>query len=73
MTPQQRLLAAASQLCADELEVLTLLAERLLLGQRQYGLLRLANDSRDFRREARDELLDGCVYLAAQSVRETGT
>ncbi len=69
MTPQQRLMAVASQLAVDELEVLTIVAERLLTGQRCYGLLRVATDTRDFHREALEECADGLVYAAAGLVR----
>jgi len=70
MNAHQRLATAVSQLCADELEVLTLIAERLLLGQRCYGLLRLATDQRDFAREAMEEVADAAIYGACAIIRE---
>jgi hypothetical protein len=79
LTPQQRLMATASQLGSQELEVLAVIAERLLMGQRCYGLLRLATDNRDFHKEAMEEAADGLVYSACALVRdrmlqrETGT
>lgn len=62
-------MATASQLGEDELEVLTLVAERLLHGQRHYGLFRLATDQRDFHQEALEECADGLVYAAAGIIR----
>lgn len=50
--------------------MLVLLAERLLLGQRTYGLLRLATDQRDFQREATEELLDGAIYGVCSLLRD---
>jgi len=49
----------------DEIRVLTRIAARLEVGQRQYGPLLLANDVREFRdKEAREEVEDALVYLA---------
>ena len=49
----------------DEVRVLQSLADRLQAGQRQYGLLRLESDRRDFRgKEAREEIEDSLVYFA---------
>ena len=70
MSPHQKLMATASQLGREELEVLALIAERLLMGQRQYGLLRLAVDARDFHREALEESCDGMVYSACALLRD---
>ena len=69
MTPLERLLAAATQLGSEELEVLTLIAERLQAGERVYGRLTLENDPRDFRREALEECADGLVYATAALMR----
>lgn len=64
------LAACALQMSEDELSVLLLIAERLLgTGRLQYGPLNLATDTRDFLGEASDELLDGCVYLAARMMQ----
>lgn len=60
---------ACADLRNDELRVVLLVAERLGMGARQYGALDIAGDSRNWRREAAEELLDGCIYLAAQSLR----
>lgn len=72
MTPLERLIATATELGREELEVLTLIADRLLTGQQEYGLLRLERDSRDFRREALEECADGMVYLACAALRARG-
>ncbi len=49
----------------DEIRVLTFIAGRLEMGQRQYGPLLLATDLREFRdKEAREEIEDALVYLA---------
>jgi hypothetical protein len=49
----------------DEIRVLTFIAGRLAVGQRQYGPLLLAVDPREFRgKEAREEIEDALVYLA---------
>ncbi|MGD0950338.1 MAG: hypothetical protein ABSA52_23320 [Candidatus Binatia bacterium] len=63
-------LAAAERLGPDEVAVLTLVAERLLLGRRRYGELHLGTDRRDFRREALEEAADLAVYAAAGLLRE---
>ena len=48
------------------------LAERLRVGQRQYGFLNLASDPRSFRsKEAREELEDALVYLACAWLRDS--
>ena len=65
-----RLLATAEQLGRDELAVLQLIAERLVLGRRHYGTLRLAADRRDFADEALEEAADMAVYAAAGLLRE---
>ncbi len=45
--------------------MLTRIAARLEVGQRQYGQLLLATDVREFRdKEAREEVEDALVYLA---------
>jgi hypothetical protein len=54
----------------DELRVMLRIAERLTMGRRQYGPLELAGDKRDWRAEGAEELLDGTVYFAIQSLKE---
>jgi hypothetical protein len=58
--------------CADlgdqELQVLVVLARRLLQGQEAYGRLDLARDARDFQRERAEELQDTLVYTAIAEV-----
>ncbi len=53
-----------------ELQVLHAIAKRLRMGRQQYGALRPVPDSRDWKREATEELLDGCVYLACETLRQ---
>lgn len=48
----------------DELRVLVLVAERLAKGRACYGKLRIESDSRTWRAELREELLDAIVYRA---------
>lgn len=57
-------LGPVGELGEDERRVIALLARRLLDGQRQYGLLDLARDARDFRRERGEEIADLLVYTA---------
>lgn len=71
-----RLLEAVNQLGPDERAVLLLQAERLARGRRDYGELVLETDTRNFCREAAEEAMDQCQYLAmlllAWSQREGG-
>lgn len=53
-----------------ELRVLEAIAKRLRMGRDQYGPLRPVPDARDWKREASEELLDGCVYLACETLRQ---
>ena len=45
-----------------ELTILAQVAQRLCQGQAEYGRFNLATDSRNFRREANEELIDGLIY-----------
>lgn len=56
--------AIVAQLGPDEVRVLTRIAERLVMGGKQYGALDIANDRRDWTEEARQEVLDLAVYAA---------
>lgn len=47
-----------------ERQLMERLLGRLELGRKRYGAMDLA-DGRDWRAEAQEELLDGCVYMAA--------
>ncbi len=64
--------AAASDLGADELLVLTAIAKRLQLGMKQYGALNIAADTRDWTKEANEEALDMSVYLAIKTLKQGG-
>lgn len=59
-----KLLSLIDQLGSDELRVLTRIAERLVVGSKQYGRLDIAADRRDWDEEARQEALDLAVYAA---------
>ncbi|MGD0948608.1 MAG: hypothetical protein ABSA52_14405 [Candidatus Binatia bacterium] len=62
---RRRLTSISTHLGRDELAVLVLVSERLRVGRRRYGELRLDTDTRDFRREALEEAADLAVYAAA--------
>lgn len=66
----ERLLALVAQLEPDAVEVLEQIAARLVMGGRQYGTLKIDHDARDFRGEFAEEMLDGAVYAAIQTIRE---
>ena len=55
-----------------EVERLELLAGRLALGQQRYGLLCLATDGRDWRKEALEEDLDGEIYRTCEEISKEG-
>jgi hypothetical protein len=69
VTPVEELGALAADLGDDEVRLLVLVGRRLLMGQRSYGRLDVTDDPRDWAREAAEELLDGCVYLACEAMR----
>ena len=50
------------------IEILDLIEERLLVGERKYGNENVINDGRDFIQEALEEALDCAVYLAAKLI-----
>jgi hypothetical protein len=66
---EARLLGVVRQLGPDERRVVLEVAERLVAGRKAYGPLGIANDGRDFNREAGDELLDAVAYLAMETLR----
>lgn len=69
MTLQFELADIAAELGTDELRALVCIARRLRRGQELYGKLDAAADTRDWKRETAEEMLDSCVYLAAQLLR----
>ena len=73
VTPREAVLAELHDrvvvLGDDEVRVLAEIAERLVMGARQYGRLDLKNDGRDWLAEARQEALDLAVYVAMQAVK----
>ena len=50
------------------IEILDLIEQRLLIGERKYGNENVVNDGRDFVQEALEEALDCAVYLAARLI-----
>ena len=50
------------------IEILDLIEERLVIGERKYGNENVINDGRDFVQEALEEALDCAVYLAAKLI-----
>lgn len=71
--PIDRIVAALAGLPYDEQRVVARVVEdtagRLRIGLAQYGALQLDTDSRDWQQQAREELLDGSVYLAIAAER----
>ena len=55
----------------DEQAVLDLIRDRLKTGQKDYGKLRLQNDTRNFNDEALEEVLDAAIYLACELERRS--
>ena len=49
-------------------KILSLIEQRLLVGERRYGHENVASDGRDFLKESLEEALDCAVYLAARLV-----
>jgi hypothetical protein len=60
----------ASGLGPDELRILLRVARRLQVGFERYGEMRLAQDTRDYQKEASEELLDWLVYTEMQGERQ---
>jgi len=50
------------------IEILNLIEERLIIGERKNGNENVINDGRDFIQEALEEALDCAVYLAAKLI-----
>ena len=50
------------------IEILDLIEQRLLIGERKYGNENVVNDGRDFVQEDLEEALDCAVYLAAKLI-----
>ena len=49
-------------------EILKLIEDRLLVGEKRYGSENVVTDGRDFVKESLEEALDCAVYLAARLV-----
>jgi hypothetical protein len=62
--------ARLNEFNVDELRTLAIIADRLYMGRKQYGALDLANDSRDWREEWRQELVDGLIYSVFRKLSE---
>lgn len=65
--------AILDELNADERAVVlgasVMLARRIRSGRERYAPLDLANDGRDWEKEALEELVDGAAYLMCASVQ----
>ena len=73
ITARRELDAVLDELGADEIRVLTRIAERLEMGSGVYGRLHLAGDRRAFRsHEAREEVEDALVYFACAGLKDEG-
>ena len=59
----------ASGLGPDELRILVRVARRLQVGFERYGEMRVAKDTRDYEKEASEELLDWLVYVEMKNER----
>lgn len=56
----------------DELHVIDLIVTRIRHGYAHYGVLDVHGNPKDWRKEASEELLDACAYLAMQVLRDAG-
>lgn len=63
------LIAITDQLEPDAVRALTLIAHRLLKGQKAYGRIDVATDPRDWQKEREEELQDALVYGAFASLK----
>jgi len=68
-TEREQLNMVISQLAHDETRVLLWIANRLLAGQRGYGVLDIATDRRDWRKERGEEYCDALVYTACEELK----
>jgi hypothetical protein len=69
LAARDELEAVVDLLGEDEVRVLVRIAARLLRGADIYGRLDVVRDSRDFRKEAREEIEDFLVYAACEHLR----
>lgn len=70
MNPYNRAIQILHELGPDEVAVLVFIAERLLVGQRTYGVLSLKTDQRDWERERDEEAADLLVYCACDALKK---
>ena len=54
----------------DELVVIRHICDRIAMGQKQYGVLSIAGDRRDWDREALEEICDLAVYAAIRVITQ---
>jgi hypothetical protein len=71
LRPRDELRAIIDELAEDEVRVLVRIAGRLLRGADIYGVLDIARDTRDFAKEAREEIEDFLVYAACGWLRRS--
>lgn len=68
MNTREQIVEIINDLEADELDVVYMLAKKMLLGKKKYGQWIASKDSRNYTKEASEELLDACNYLAMQLI-----
>jgi len=66
----KELVEYCGDLNADELRVVTAVAERMSRGRKEYGPLDLSIDIRNFKHEGAQELLDFVAYEIMQRLKE---
>ncbi len=62
----ERVYSACSELEPQAVEVLAIIAERLVAGRKKYGDLNVTKDGRDWWAEFGEEMADGAVYAACK-------
>ena len=68
MRHEQAISLALRDLGDIEIEILSAIVQRLSMGQKQYGAFQ-RDDSRDWRKETFEEVLDAMVYSARELVK----
>lgn len=66
----RRIAILCGELGPDELRVVERVAERMCMGRRQYGELCIRSDTRNWRKQTHEELLDAVAYLAIETLED---
>lgn len=69
---RSQIAATLPQMCEGELLPVLGICQRVNWAREKYGPLDLANDRRDWGREAYEEQLDGLFYLACGALKARG-